>query len=83
MLYNYSKCGEFRPLVPNQLKYNHLSLDFFLFIKGASLQEVDVKIEEMSRFDTVWEPAGCGFSVCPACGRPGFTLPVLSLFVYL
>ena len=53
LLYSYSKCGEFRPLVPNQLKYNHLSLDFFFLIKGASLQEVDVKIEDMSRFDTV------------------------------
>lgn len=30
-LNNYSKCGEFRPLVLNQLKYNHLSLVFFFF----------------------------------------------------
>ena len=52
-LNSYSKCGEFRPLVLNQLKYSHLSLDFFFFFKGASLQEVDVKIEAMSRFDTV------------------------------
>lgn len=29
---NYSKCGEFRPLVPNQLKYNHLSLGCFFFL---------------------------------------------------